>query len=152
MTPNNIIHNKNQLIFTKIINTILNLKKIPNLIPTTNTSYKFNPITHQQKNLTKIILSHTSPLINTTIQKTKFKQLYDTTIVTIHHNNIQITNKINNIILKPNNTLLLQTHTNFITQHQNNQNFYLINNIKKNKPQHHNQTLLTKLLTLLLIT
>ncbi|MCA9249366.1 MAG: SLC13 family permease, partial [Planctomycetales bacterium] len=60
--PDHVIHANDRLVFTGVVTTIVDLEKIPGLVPAADLNYDFNPRTRLQRNLTEAVLSRTSPV------------------------------------------------------------------------------------------
>ena len=151
VTPSDVIRSGDRLIFTGVVSTILDLERIPGLVPAADTTYEFSPVARHQRNLTEVVLSRTSPLIGTTVREARFRQLYNAAVVAVHRNGMRLTNKIGDIVLEPGDTLLLQTRANFVTRHRNSRDFYLVSSVEGDEPRRHDRALLAGLLALLLV-
>lgn len=135
VTPRDFIRADDRLVFTGLVNTIVDLEKIPGLIPAADRTYEFHPQSRVQRHLTEVVLSPTSPLIGTTVRKANFRQLYNAAVVAVHRNGRRLPNKIGTIELEPGDTLLLQTRSDFVTQHRNNRDFYLVSSVDDAEPR-----------------
>jgi di/tricarboxylate transporter len=126
VTPEDVIHAHDRLIFTGIVSTIVDLERIPGLVPAADMTYEFHPRQRQRRHLTEAVLSGSSPLIGTTVKKARFRQLYNAAVVAVHRNGHRLTNKIGDIVLEPGDTLLLQTRTEFSDAFRNSPDFALV--------------------------
>jgi di/tricarboxylate transporter len=151
VTPSDVIRTGDRLIFTGVVHTILDLERIPGLIPAADTTYEFNPTARQQRHLTEVVLSRTSPLIGTTLRHANFRQHYNAAVVAVHRNGVRLTNKIGNIVLEPADTLLLQTRNEFVTTYRNSRDFYLVSSVEGDEPRRHDRALLAGVLAVLLV-
>ncbi|QDU95226.1 SLC13 family permease [Lignipirellula cremea] len=134
VAPHHVIHAGDRLVFTGVVSTIVDLEKIPGLIPAADISYDMSPVERRKRHLCEVVLSRTSPLIGTTVRDAKFRQLYNAAIVAVHRNGLRLTNKIGNISLEPGDTLLLQTHDEFPAAYRNHRDFYLVSSVEGSKP------------------
>lgn len=151
VTPRDFVRAGDRLVFTGLVNTIVDLEKIPGLIPAADRTYEFHPQSRVQRHLTEVVLSPSSPLIGTTVRKANFRQLYNAAVVAVHRNGQRLPNKIGNIELEVGDTLLLQTRTDFIAQHRNNRDFYLVSSVDDAEPRRHDRALISGGLMILLI-
>ncbi len=149
--PREVIRNGDRLIFTGIVCTIVDLEKIPGLVPVADLSYSVEPAVRQQRNLVEVVLSRTCPMIGTTVRKSGFRQHYGAAIVAVHRNGVRLTNKIGDILLEPGDTLLLQTASQFANTHRDNRDFYLVSNVAGDSPRRHDRAAVAGGLALLLI-
>jgi di/tricarboxylate transporter len=151
VTPEDVLHVGDRLVFTGVVSTIVDLEKIPGLVPAADTTYEFHPTERQQRHLTEVVLSRTSPLIGTTVREANFRSRYNAAVVAVHRNGVRLSNKIGNIRLEPGDTLLLQTRNEFITAYRNSRDFYLVSAVEGEKPPRHDKARVASLLVLLLI-
>ncbi|MBI1246489.1 TRAP transporter large permease subunit [bacterium] len=151
VTPRDFVRAGDRLVFTGLVNTIVDLEKIPGLIPAADRTYEFHPHSRVQRHLTEVVLSPSSPLIGTTVRKANFRQLYNAAVVAVHRNGQRLPNKIGNIVLEVGDTLLLQTRSDFISQHRNNRDFYLVSSVDDAEPRRHDRALLSGSLMVILI-
>ncbi len=62
VAPHHRVQVHDRLVFTGVVSTIVDLEKIPGLIPAADLSYDVNPESRQQRRLTEVVLSPSSPL------------------------------------------------------------------------------------------
>ena len=151
VTPHDVIRPDDRLIFTGVVSTILDLERIPGLVPAADTTYEFHPTQRQQRHLTEVVLSRTCPLIGTTVREGNFRQRYNAAVVAVHRNGVRLTNKIGNIQLEAGDTLLLQTRSEFVSNFRNNLDFYLVSSVEGDEPRRHDRARLAGGLALILI-
>ena len=136
--PRDVIRAQDQLVFTGIVSTIVDLEKIPGLVAVSETVSEA-ATTREQRNLIEVVLSHTSPLIHSTVREAQFRQRYNAAVVAVHRNGDRLTNKIGNILLEPGDTLLLQTGGDFVHTYRNSTDFYLISRGEGTEPRRHHK-------------
>jgi len=151
VTPHDVIRPDDRLIFTGVVSTILDLERIPGLVPAADTTYEFHPTQRQQRHLTEVVLSRTCPLIGTTVREGNFRQRYNAAVVAVHRNGVRLTNKIGNIQLEAGDTLLLQTRSEFVSNFRNNLDFYLVSSVEGDAPRRHDRARLAGGLALILV-
>jgi len=151
VTPNDVVRDGDRLIFTGVVSTIVDLEKIPGLVPAADRTYEFHPQTRQQRYLTEVVLSRTSPLIGTTIRAANFRQRYNAAVVAVHRSGARLTNKIGDICLEPSDTLLLQTRNEFVDTFRNSREFYLVSGVEGSVPRRHHKMRLAAFLAVLLV-
>ena len=151
VTPHEVVHVGDRLVFTGVVSTIVDLEKIDGLVPATDISYEFQPKSRQRRRLTEAVLSRTSPLIGLTVREANFRQLYNAAVVAVHRNGLRLTNKVGDIPLEPGDTLLLQTRDRFVETYRNSRDFYLVSSVEGWQPRMHHKMKLGALLLVLLI-
>jgi di/tricarboxylate transporter len=151
VTPDDRLHANDRLVFAGLVNTIVDLEKVPGLIPAADMNFEFHPRTRTLRRLTEVVLSKTSPLIGSTVREGRFRSYYNAAVVAVHRNGERLTNKIGDIRLEPGDTLLLQTRHDFLAEYSNSRDFYLISSVEGSEPRRHHKMPLAAGLGLLLI-
>ncbi|MCH5375141.1 MAG: SLC13 family permease, partial [Planctomycetes bacterium] len=105
VTPDDRLQANDRLVFTGLVNTIVDLEKIPGLIPAADINYEFHPKTRTRRHLTEVVLSRTSPLIGSTVREGNFRSQYNAAVVAVHRNGERLTHKIGDVRLEPGDTL-----------------------------------------------
>jgi len=149
--PDQDIRAHDRLIFTGVVTTIVDLEKIPGLVPAADTAYEFHPGQRDKRHLTEAVLSRTSPVIGRTVREANFRNRYNAAIVAVHRNGVRLTNKIGDIRLEAGDTLLLQTRTDFVERYRHSRDFYLISSVGGSPARRHDRFPLAAGLFLLLI-
>ena len=139
VNPQDAVQEGDRLIFTGVVDTIVDLERIPGLVPAADSTYELDPERRGRRRLTEVVLSRTSPLIGTTVREANFRQLYNAAVVAVHRNGARLTNKIGNILLEPGDTLLLQTRDKFVRTYQNHRDFYLVSPVQGAEPRRHHK-------------
>ncbi len=148
--PRDVIQNGDRLVFSGIVETIVDLEKIPGMVPVADLNFDIAPATRHRRRLVEVVLSRTCPLIGTTVREGGFRGRYNAAIVAVHRNGARVTNKIGSIVLEPGDTLLLQTRRDFATTYRNSRDFYLVSDVQS-EPRRHNRALVAGGLALALI-
>ena len=151
VTPADVIREGDRMVFTGVVQTIADLERIPGLVPAADMTYEFHPAQRTQRRLTEAVLSRTSPLIGRSVREANFRQRYNAAIVAVHRNGERLTNKIGSIRLEPGDTLLLQTHAEFVEAYRNSRDFYLVSTVGETSARRHDRALVAVGLFLLMI-
>ena len=151
VSPSDVLRANDRLIFSGVVSTIVDLEKIPGLLPTADDGYVSDPKFRRRRNLTEVVLSRTCPLIGSSIRDGAFRQHYNAAVVAVHRNGVRLTNKIGNIVLEPGDTLLLQTSNDFDKIYRNHRDFYLVSTVAGAAPRRSDRAFLAALLGLSLV-
>lgn len=146
VSPTNKIEAKDRLVFTGVVETIVDLEKIPGLVPAADISYELHPKKRQTRHLTEVVLSRSSPLNRTTIREANFRKLYGAAVVAVHRNGVRLPNKIGDIVLQTGDTLLLQTRSEFVSLFKNSRDFYLVGAVEGSEPRLHEKLKLASMI------
>jgi di/tricarboxylate transporter len=121
------IREGDRLVFAGVVETIVDLQRIRGLIPATDNEEPAS--TDPGRRLTEAVISHSSPLVGRSIRDASFRTVYDAAVIAVHRNGERVPGKIGDIVLKPGDTLLLQTAPGFFRAHRNSGDFYLVSEL-----------------------
>ena len=151
VSPNDRIFENDRLVFTGVVATIIDLEKIPGLVPAADINYEIAPAKAASRSLVEVVLSPSSPLVGSTIRQANFRQHYGAAVVAVHRNGERLPTKIGDIELSAGDTLLLQTQQGFVRSFRNRPDFYLVSSVEGSNGRRHDKLLLAAALTLGLI-
>ncbi len=137
VSPDTVLESEDRLVFTGVVDTIVDLKKIPGLEPASEADAKAQ--TERRRRLCEAVVSRSSPLIGQTVREAQFRSHYNAAIVAIHRNGERLTTKIGDVKLESGDTLLMQTGANFAQAHRNNPDFYLVSDVEGSQPLRHDR-------------
>jgi di/tricarboxylate transporter len=132
--PEETMHANDRLVFTGVVSTIVDLEKIPGLVPAADARYEVSPVHQRGRQLCEAVVSPSSPLVGQTIRDADFRALYDAAVVAVHRNGSRVTNKVGDVELHAGDTLLLQVGADFSRVFRNNPDFYLISAVEDSRP------------------
>ncbi|RLT19116.1 MAG: SLC13 family permease [Planctomycetota bacterium] len=136
VSPDTVLEANDRLVFTGIVETIVDLKKIPGLEPATESTDQ-SAQEERRRRLCEVVVSRSSPLVGQTVREAQFRSHYNAAIVAIHRNGARLTTKIGDVKLESGDTLLMQTGPNFVQAHRNNADFYLVSDVEGSQPMSH---------------
>ncbi|MCP8617509.1 SLC13 family permease [Salirhabdus salicampi] len=122
-----------RLIFTGLISTLAELQTKKGLTVETGSDLSLDDLRNGNTALVEAVVSHQSSLLDQTIKEARFRSKFDASIVAVHRNNERIQSKIGDIKLKPGDTLLLLAGTDFLQQHYEAKDFYVLSPLNKPK-------------------
>jgi di/tricarboxylate transporter len=132
--PEMTIRANDRLVFTGIVGTIIDLEKIPGLVPAADACYEVSPVKQRGRMLCEAVISPSSPLVGQTVREADFRALYDAAVVAVHRNGARLTNKVGDIELHAGDTLLLQVGADFDRAYRNSPDFYLVSGVEDSRP------------------
>jgi di/tricarboxylate transporter len=152
VAPDEVIQADDRMVFTGVVSTIVDLEKIPGLVPAADTRYEVSTGKQWARQLCETVISPSSPLIGQIVRYADFRGLYDAAIVAIHRNGARLTNKVGDIELHVGDTLLLQVGPNFSRAYRNNPDFYLVSDVEDSRPIRFNRAWLATIIFVAMIT
>jgi di/tricarboxylate transporter len=140
-----------RLVFTGVVSTIVELERIPGLIPVTESEVEDQAKGNASKVMVEVVLSPSSPLIGKSIRQANFRQLYNSVVMAVHRNGRRIPRKLGDIQLESGDTLLLQARPSFMETYRNSREFYLVSSVAEAEPRRLDRLYVAGALGLLLI-
>ena len=118
------IKERDRLIFFGEVSAILEVSKIPNLIPD-NFNKSAKDFDELSQHLTEVVISMSSPFLGKRIKECEFDKLYGAMVVAIHRNGEKLKARLRNMRLRAGDSLLLLTSGDFDEKWGDSQDFYL---------------------------
>lgn len=132
--PEDQIQAEDRLVFTGVVSSIIELEKIPGLVPITDPELESIPGKLRHRRMCEAVISETSPLIDKTIREADFRATYGAAVVAVHRGGKRVEKKIGDIRLRPGDTLLLQVGPHFSRAYRHHPAFYLISDVDDWRP------------------
>lgn len=139
------------LTFAGVVDTIIDLERIPGLVPVVDEHYEEHSSKRRGSMLCEAVISNTSPLVGKSIRDADFRATYNAAVVAVHRNGERLKGRLGDIVLRNGDTLLLQTGSHFRRAHRNNPDFYLISAVGDTRPVRRDKALISMLLLGVLI-
>jgi di/tricarboxylate transporter len=122
-----VIQESDRLVFAGVVETIVDLSRIRGLVPAADDE---RPVSAEAgRRMSEAVISHSSPLVGRSIRDAGFRTRYDAAVIAVHRNGERVAGKIGDIVLRPGDTLLLQTASGFLRVHRNSPDFYLVSEL-----------------------
>ena len=132
--PDEVIRANDQLTFTGIVSSIIELEKIPGLEPIADGAASEGPKQQRQRRLVEAVISPSCPVIGKTIREADFRAVYGAAVIAVHRAGKRVEQKIGDIELMSGDTLLMQTGSHFARAHRHNPDFYLVSDVEDWRP------------------
>ncbi len=147
-----VLHDGDRLVFAGVIESVVDLQKTQGLKPASKQIYKLGS-SRQDRVLVEAVVSDSCPLAGKTVCKGRFRNYYNAVIIAVARNGKRIHQKIGEIVLRPGDTLLLESHHSFAEQQRNSRDFFLVSEIDgANPPQYQKAMLAMTILALMVIS
>ncbi|MDZ7807784.1 MAG: SLC13 family permease [Gracilimonas sp.] len=131
--PYELLKGNDRLIFTGIVDSIIDLRQISGLKPATDQVFKLNA-PRNEREMIEAVVSRSNPLLGRTIRAGSFRDRYDAVVIAVSRSGERIDEKIGDITLKMGDVLLLEAHPNFVNKYRNSNEFYLVSSIEDSSP------------------
>jgi len=117
------------LVFTGVVGAVVQLQKIPGLVPMHETDFYHHVRKSGQGRIIEAVVSPSSPMLGKTIKEGNFRSRYDAAVLAVHRHGERIPTKIGEIILKPGDTLLMLAGESFQKIWNQSRDFYMVSKI-----------------------
>ena len=151
VSPSARLKEGDRLLFTGILSSIVDLKKVRGLVPASDLTAEFEPNPDSNRSLAEVVLSPSSPLLGSTIRNANFRRLYNAAVIAVHRNGERLQTKIGDIKMQAGDTLLLQAAPGFIRNFRNRPDFYLVSSVDEIEERRPGKMLLASSITIALI-
>ncbi len=132
--PDHIIQAGDVLSFSGIVSTIVDLEKLPGLVPVADPGYEHQLSLQREHMLTEAVVSSSSPIIGKSIIQSNFRALYNAAVVAVHRGGARVPGRVGDVVIRYGDTLLLQTGPHFVDAHRNNRDFFLVSGVEDSQP------------------
>ncbi len=132
--PDDRLLSGDRLVFTGVVSSIVELEKVPGLVPAVDPGYEADPAAQMTRQLCEVVISNTSPLIGETIRDADFRAHYGAAVLAVHRGGERVQQKIGDIRLQMGDTLLLQVREHFVRARRNDPAFFLVTAVQDWRP------------------
>jgi len=151
VAPDQLIEAGDILAFTGSVSTIVDLERIPGLVPVVDASFEAEARERRGEMLSEAVVSNKSPLIGKSIRDANFRAQYNAAVMAVHRGGERLQGRVGDIVLRNGDTLLLQTGPHFTRAHRDNPDFFLVSEVEDSRPTRHNRSTVSLLLLGVLI-
>ncbi|MEM6713809.1 MAG: SLC13 family permease, partial [Cyanobacteria bacterium P01_C01_bin.147] len=150
VSPRETLREHDQLVFVGIVDSILDLHRLRGLAPATDQVFKLNT-PRTERRLIEAVVSNTCSLVGKTIREGQFRSSYNAVVLAVARNGDRLQGKIGNIRLRPGDTLLLETHPQFLEQQRVSSDFFLVSDLPDSEPLRHEKAPIAILILTLMV-
>ena len=138
VSPQEILLAGDHLIFAGDVRSVVDLKNIHGLKVAEKQVFKLGDAAHSRC-LVEVVISRNFPQLGRTVRDMGFRNIYSAAIIAVARDGERIKTKIGDILLRPGDTLLLETSDQFVSQQRYSKNFLLVSEIENSSPVRHEQ-------------
>lgn len=133
VAPHEKLKGNDRLIFTGMVNSIIDIQEFSGLKIATDQIFKLNS-SRRERNLVEAVVSQGNPIIGRTIKEGGFRDRYDAVVLAVSRSGERLSQKVGDIQLKSGDTLLIEAHPKFLRRYKNSNEFYLISSVDDSSP------------------
>ncbi len=136
VSPREVLREGDHLIFAGDVRSVVELKNIHGLRVAEKQVFKLNSGANSRC-LVEVVISPNFPSLGQSIRDLRFRNQFAAAIIAVARDGERIKTKIGDIELKAGDTLLLETHDQFVSQQRYSKNFLLVSEIENSRPVRH---------------
>ena len=125
-----------RLVFVGMLDSVMDLQHIRGLRPATDQVFKLGG-RRQDRCFVEAVLSNKCPLVGRSVREGRFRARYNAAIIALSRNGERVQRKIGDIVLAAGDTLLLETHPEFVLQQRNARDFLVVAQLGDDHPPAH---------------
>lgn len=133
VAPDTKIESGDTLLFAGVVETVTELYHIPGLVPATGQSQKMKIERHHRR-LVELVIASSSMLVGKTAKESKFRSRFSAAIIAVHRQGEHVKERIADITLRPGDTLLVETSSDFTLRYGKDSNFALVSEVSGSQP------------------
>lgn len=136
--PDQRLRGNDRLEFVGVVDSVVSLRQIRGLAVADGQVFKLNYPRHDRC-LVEAVVSSTCPLVGKSVRDGRFRSRYNAAIIAVHRDGERVAGRIGDIVLKPGDTLLLETHPQFLKYYRNSRDFFLTSVVDNSRPLRHDK-------------
>ncbi len=136
--PQEVLRGEDRLVFTGIVESVVDLQRIRGLKPATSQVTKLDS-PRARRTLIEAVVSKTCPNVGKSIKAGGFRTTYNAVVIAVARQGERLGGKIGDIVLEVGDTLLLEAHPSFVEQQRNSGDFFLVSKVEDSAPPRHNR-------------
>lgn len=117
-----------QLVFVGVVDSIVDLQRIPGLQPATRQVFKLDA-PRAERCFAEAVVSRSCPLVGQTIRDAGFRSRYNAVVLAVSRSGERVPGRIGDIQLRSGDVLLLEALPSFVEQQRNSRDFYLVSRL-----------------------
>ncbi len=136
------------LIFVGRLDSVVDLKQIRGLTPVAEGD---DAEGSRKARLAEAVVSTSSPLVGRSVRAAGIRTRYGAVVVAVHRLGHKLEGKVGDIILRPGDTLLLETSPGFAARYRDSAEFHLVSELDEGTPRHEKAALSLLVLALFVV-
>jgi di/tricarboxylate transporter len=133
VSPAETLEPDDQLVFVGMVESIVDVQRIPGLAPATRQVFKLD--SHRAERIfAEAVVSPNCPLVGQTIREGRFRSRYDAVVIAVSRAGERVPGRIGDIEVHAGDALLLEALPSFVEQQRNSRDFYLVSRMDGEGP------------------
>ena len=140
-----------RLVFAGILESVIDLQRLPGLTPADDQVHKLGGA-REARCLVEAVVSRSNPFVGQSIRSARFRSVYNAVVIAVARHGVKLNMKIGDIELHEGDTLLMETHNDWVLSHRNRRDFYLVSEVADSTPLRHERAWRAGLILAVMVT
>ncbi len=132
VSPSVHLQANDRLVFVGNVDTVVELKKVTGLVSAENQVFKLDH--GGERSLVEVVIGPDFPLLGKSVREGNFRKYYGAVIIAVCRDGKQIKQRIGDIELKPGDTVLLETNSEFVRKQRFSRDFLVVSPVADFQP------------------
>lgn len=137
--PDEILLKDDRIIFTGLVDSIVDLQRIQGLVPATTQVFKLET-PRRERHLVEAVVSSSNPLNGKTIKEGQFRNRFGAVVLAVSRKGERIEKKVGEIQLRTGDILLLETPRDFSERYKYSSDFLLVSTLTQKRPPNYKKS------------
>ena len=125
-----------QLVFVGVVDSVVDLQRIPGLEIATNQVFKLDS-DRSARVLAEAVVAPECAVAGKTIREGQFRSRYNAAVIAVSRNGQRLRQRIGDIVLRPGDALLVECLPSFVVSMRNARDFFLVSQVEGAAPPNH---------------
>ena len=134
--PTEALQSEDRLVFVGIVESVVDLHRMRGIQPATNQIFRLSE-PRSERVMVEAVVSDECPIVGKSIREGRFRAEYNAAVIAVARGGRHLKGKIGEIVLQTGDTLLLETHPNFLQRQRNARDFFLVSRVEDSTPRRH---------------
>ncbi len=126
--PTEVLAAGDRLVFVGAVETIVDLQRIPGLLPATDQLFKLDTPRHERQ-VVEVVLSGSFSHLGETVRGARFRTVYNAVVLAVSRGGRRLPGKVGDIRLEAGDTLLLEAPPGFAERYRASREFFLVSRL-----------------------
>lgn len=150
VSPSVHLQAQDRLVFVGNVDTVVELKKITGLVSAENQVFKLDQ-GGGERSLVEVVIGPDFPLLGKSVREGNFRKYYGAVIIAVCRDGKQIKKRIGDVELKPGDTVLLETNSEFVRKQRFSRDFLVVSPVADFQPARNSKRLVAVAIMLLMV-
>lgn len=134
--PREALQGGDRLVFVGVLESVVDLHRMRGIQPATNQVFRLRE-PRSERVMVEAVVSDECPIVGKSIREGRFRAEYNAAVIAVARGGRHLKGKIGEIVLQVGDTLLLETHPNFLQRQRNARDFFLVSRVEDSTPRRH---------------